>query len=131
MGIRWNDYRNRRALLDLSKCFESWGVKTYDEFCNYLLEIGVIPPVTPDDDIVNVLKRNETEVREKPDSGRKSENNTVNLEASGDSKPTSGRQSSKDAQPVKKKTRKKVAKKTTSSPRKKSTRRISSKVSKK
>ena len=76
MAIRWNEYRKRRSLIDLSKCFENWEVKNYNDLCKYLWDIGVIPPSECHKDVRHlhqyVDKASLPKPKPKPASGRSS-----------------------------------------------------------
>ena len=144
MAIRWNEYRSRRALIDLSKCFENWGVKTYTDLSYYLLSIGVIPPSRDHEDVQTL----DTEIIEvtqslattpKPGSGRKVDAKGMDKTiAESITKPSSGRKitsnlesstSKKRKPPTKKASR--TSKKAAIGTKKKSSRKTASKDSSK
>ena len=138
MAIRWNEYRSRRALIDLSKCFENWGVKTYTDLSYYLLSIGVIPPSRDHED-VQTLDTQSLATTPKPGSGRKVDAKGMDKTiAESITKPSSGRKitsnlessTSKKRKPPTKKTSR-TSKKAAIGTKKKSSRKTASKDSSK
>ena len=71
MGIRWEDYRNRRAL-KVNKWSQFLGIKTYEDMRRYLLGIGVIPPVSHHQDVLSILSINEAKIKEESPQEKKS-----------------------------------------------------------
>ena len=142
MAIRWNEYRKRRSLVDLSKCFENWGVKNYNDLCKYLWDVGVIHPDEGHRDVELLSKHSDEQTpRPKPTSGRSSEaaeeipedlNKGVDGQTLQREKPSSGRSPALKSEPGLEKVRRKRstgARKKSTTTRKKSQRKTSSKRS--
>tara|TARA_Y100000310_G_C19968153_1_gene484267 strand:+ start:78 stop:359 length:282 start_codon:yes stop_codon:yes gene_type:complete len=72
MGIRWEDYRNRRAL-KVDKWSIFLGIKSHDDMKRYLLKIGVIPPDDKHSDVLMIESLNNEVPEEKEEIQKKSQ----------------------------------------------------------
>jgi len=54
MGIRWEDYKNRR-FLNLTGWAAYYKIKTYSDMRSHLLSAGVIPPHESHKDVLSIL----------------------------------------------------------------------------
>jgi len=79
MGIRWEDYKNRRSL-SLPGWAGYYGIRTYEDMRSHLLRAGVIPPDEGHKDVLLALglhepvsvKDSESLIPEQPAKQKKS-----------------------------------------------------------
>ena len=66
MGIRWEDYKNRRSL-SLSGWAGYYGIKNYEDMQSHLLNEGIIPPDRFHEDVLLILGQDGLVVEKDPE----------------------------------------------------------------